>query len=203
MKIILPRRTVSLVSSLQKLGVFMGAMITFNGKIPRLDCSRPAQMEHSCLLMSNLAADERGLIVACPHCKQRNRAPFEKLKEPFRCKKCHHELQLVGEPFEVHNEAGFDAVVTNSALPVLVDFWAPWCGPCKMIAPELVKVASALTGKWLVAKVDIDQLPNIANRFQISSIPTIAVFSRGQEVARQSGAMGAATIQRFMESARV
>jgi len=152
--------------------------------------------------MSNLSVDERGLIVTCPHCSTRNRAPYAKLKEPFRCSKCQNPLQLIGEPFEI-NGSEFDAVVKNSTLPILVDFWATWCGPCKMIAPELVKVAASVAGKWLVAKVDIDRNQEIAHRFQISSIPTMAIFSGGQEVARQSGAMGAPGIQKFMESARV
>ncbi len=152
--------------------------------------------------MSKLSADARGLIVTCPNCHTRNRAPYERLKDSFRCSKCQNQLHLVGEPFEVSG-AGFDSVVKNSTLPVLVDFWATWCGPCKMIAPELVKVASAVTGKWLVAKLDIDHNQEIASRFGISSIPTMAVFSNGKEIARQSGAMGAAGIRKFMESARV
>ena len=150
--------------------------------------------------MSEIAVDNRGLILTCPNCQQRNRAVFEKLEEPFRCSKCRHELELVGEPIAIPTESVFDAIIKNSALPVLVDFWAPWCGPCKMIAPELIKVAGVVLGKWLVAKVDIDQVPNVAGRFQISSIPTMAVFSQGREVARQSGAMGAAGIQKFIEN---
>ena len=152
--------------------------------------------------MGNLSADERGLIVPCPHCGARNRAPYQKLKEPFRCSKCHNQLHIIGEPFELNGKE-FDVVVKNSPLPVLVDFWATWCGPCKMIAPELVKVAGLVAGKWLIAKVDIDRNQEIAGRFQISSIPTMAVFSGGQEIARQSGATGAVGIQKFMESVRV
>ena len=153
--------------------------------------------------MSTLAADEKGLIVTCPNCSTRNRAPYQKLNEPFRCRNCHHELSLAGEPFELQSEAIFDALVKGSPLPILVDFWAPWCGPCKMIAPELVKVAQAAAGKWLIAKADVDQLPAVASRFQISSIPTMAVFSGGKEVTRRSGASGAAGIQSFMAGAPV
>jgi thioredoxin 2 len=153
--------------------------------------------------MSNLTADERGLIVTCPHCHQRNRAAFERLGQNFRCSKCQHDLELIGEPFEIATEATFDAVVKNSALPVLVDFWAPWCGPCKMIAPELAKAAQAVSGKWLVGQVNIDQLPRVAERYQIASIPTMAVFRKGREITRKSGAMGAAAIRQFMDSAGV
>ena len=148
--------------------------------------------------MSTLAADEKGLIATCPSCSTRNRAPYQKLKDPFRCRNCHHTLSLAGEPFELPNEVVFDALVKESRLPILVDFWAPWCGPCKMIAPELVKVAQAVAGEWLIAKANVDQLPAISSRFLISSIPTMAVFNGGKEVARKSGASGAAGIQNFM-----
>ena len=153
--------------------------------------------------MNSLTSDERGLIVTCPTCGQRNRAVYEKLKEPFRCSKCQTTLHLPGQPVEVTTESIFDALTKRSPLPILVDFWAPWCGPCKMIAPELVKAASAKAGKWLIAKVNIDEIPNLASRFQISGIPTMTIFHGGREVARQSGAMLAPAIQQFMASVSV
>jgi len=105
-------------------------------------------------------------------------------------------------PFEVEDAAAFKALTTRSKLPVLVDFWAPWCGPCKMVAPELVKVAQAGAGQWTVAKVNTEDLPELGAQFGIRSIPTMVLFQDGREVARQSGAMPAAAIQQFITTAR-
>jgi len=96
------------------------------------------------------------------------------------------------------SEAGFDALTARSVLAVLVDFWAPWCGPCQVVAPELAKVAAQGATRWLVAKVNTQELPELAQRFQISGIPTLALFKAGREIARQSGAMPAKTILQFI-----
>jgi thioredoxin 2 len=93
----------------------------------------------------------------------------------------------------------FASLVSRSAIPVLVDFWAAWCGPCKMVAPELVKVAGAGAGQWLVAKVNTEELPDLAAQFDIRSIPTLALFRDGRQAARQSGALPAAAILQFLK----
>jgi thioredoxin 2 len=146
-----------------------------------------------------IEADERGLLLTCPHCGQRNRMTYERLGQTFRCGQCHTELHPPTEPIDVNSEAVFNVLTKRSALPVLVDFWAPWCGPCKMAAPEFDKVAEAGAGRWLVAKVNTEELPNLAQQFGISAIPTMVLFKAGREVARQAGAMSAQKIQQFFE----
>jgi thioredoxin 2 len=149
--------------------------------------------------MNTIEPDERGLIRACPQCGQRNRLIYERLGSIFRCTKCRTEIAPPTEPVEVPGVPKFDSLIGRSALPVLVDFWAPWCGPCKMVAPELVKVAAGGAGRWLVAKVNTDELPGVAARFGIRAIPTLILFKAGHEAARQSGALPAPAILQFLQ----
>ena len=143
--------------------------------------------------------DDRGLIVSCPSCQQRNRVPFgHETAESAKCKKCGTLLPATAEPVEVPNEAIFDALVASSKLPVVVDFWAPWCGPCRMVAPELARVAANNAGRYLVVKVNTDAVPELGERFGIRSIPTMAVFAAGRESGRTSGARPAADIESFI-----
>ena len=152
-------------------------------------------------VIDTIESDERGLLLTCPHCGKRNRMNYERLGQTFRCGQCHHELSAPGEPVETSNEAAFDALIGRSALPVLADFWAPWCGPCKMVAPELAKIAGEGAGRWLVAKVNTEELAGLAQRFRISAIPTLILFKAGREVARQAGAMPAPGIRQFIQQA--
>jgi thioredoxin 2 len=142
--------------------------------------------------------DERGIILACPSCGQRNRIAFG---HRGKCRKCGAGLPDSAAPIEVPSVESFDALVRASKLPVVVDFWAPWCGPCRMVAPELEKVAAANAGRYIVVKVNTDALPELGDRFTIRSIPTMAVFADGREVARTSGARPAGDIEAFVDRA--
>ena len=145
--------------------------------------------------------DRRGFICACSNCGQRNRLLYERLGSTFRCPKCRTPLPPVTEPVDVPGGFEFDALTAQATLPVLVDFWAPWCGPCKMVAPEFLKVAAAGAGRWIVAKANTEAHPDLGTRFNIRAIPTMAVFKGGVEVARQTGAMPAARIEQFLQEA--
>jgi thioredoxin 2 len=149
--------------------------------------------------MSTIELDDRGLLLACPQCGQRNRLIYQRLGQTFRCGKCRAEIRPPGEPIEIKSEALFDALVRSSKIPVLVEFWAPWCGPCKMVAPELIRVAAEGRDRWLVTKVNTEDLPLQAQRFRVNSIPAFALLKSGREVARQAGAMPAQAIRQFVE----
>ena len=143
-----------------------------------------------------LSMDERGVIVTCPSCGRKNRVPFS--ANEAKCGGCGTSLPAPAEPIEAPTARAFDALVGGTALPVVVDFWAPWCGPCRMVAPELERVARAHAGTYLVVKVNTDAVPELGERFGIRSIPTMAVFEGGREVARTTGARPAADIEAFV-----
>jgi thioredoxin 2 len=151
--------------------------------------------------MSALSLDSGGVIMACPTCGQKNRLAYERLGEAVRCPKCKTMLPKPAEPIEVTSSADFDSLVARSALPVVVDYWAPWCGPCRMVAPELQKVAARQAGRYLVVKVNTDELSDLGERFRIRSIPTMAVFVGGRQVATTAGARPASEIEKFVENA--
>jgi thioredoxin 2 len=126
------------------------------------------------------------LHVVCPHCHTTNRLPRARLDHGAKCGHCKQPL-LEGRPFEL-TKAGFDRHVAKNDLPLVVDFWAPWCGPCRMMAPAYEEVATRLAPGVRLAKLDTEAEPEIAARFGIRSIPTLIAFKNGREVARRSGA---------------
>jgi thioredoxin 2 len=151
--------------------------------------------------MAALVLDDRGIVTACPACGQKNRLIFERLGDPLRCGKCKQEMRAPAVPLEVGSTADFDLLVSRASVPIVVDYWAPWCGPCRMVAPELAKVAERQAGRALVVKVNTDVLDDLGQRHGIRSIPTLAVFAGGREVTRTSGARPAADIEAFIRQA--
>jgi thioredoxin 2 len=145
-----------------------------------------------------LTSDDRGVLVRCSSCGKTNRLPYPHLNRTIRCGHCHADLPSPSSPIDAASAAAFDALVAQSPLPIVVDFWAPWCGPCRMMAPEVEKVAQRTAGQALVVKVDTEAVPDLGARFGIQSIPTVAVFRGGREVARESGARPAADIQALL-----
>ena len=135
------------------------------------------------------------LHVVCAHCLATNRVPVARLTNDPVCGRCGKEL-LAGRPIEL-TDANFDAVTSRTGLPVLVDFWAPWCGPCLAMAPQFERASQQLKGQVLFAKVNSDENPLISRRFGIRSIPTLVRLEAGREIARQAGALQAGQIVSF------
>ncbi len=138
--------------------------------------------------------------VACTHCRATNRVPRARLAEDPACGRCGQAL-LDGRPITL-TDADFDAVVGRTSLPLVVDFWAPWCGPCQAMAPQFEKAARQLKGRVLFAKVDSDQSPMLSQRFGIRSIPTLVRLEGGSERERVSGALQAGAIASFAVGGR-
>ncbi len=139
------------------------------------------------------------VLLACPRCLTANRVPAGRLGDDPRCGRCRARL-LDGEPVSL-TEASFDPFLGRNDLPVVVDFWAPWCAPCRAMAPAFARVADELRTRVRFAKLDSEQAQGIAARFTIRSIPTMILFRAGREVARTAGALDARGIRSWVEAA--
>lgn len=138
------------------------------------------------------------LHIVCPRCNATNRVPAGRINDAPNCGQCQTPL-FDGHPADL-NEAAFSRQIMHSDIPVVVDFWAPWCGPCKMMAPEFARAAFMLEPRVRLVKVNTDAEQGLAARFNIRSIPTMALFIGGKEKARQSGAMGASAIAQWVNA---
>lgn len=134
--------------------------------------------------------------VVCPHCMAVNRVATSASADAAHCGKCHQAL-FTGEPIEMRDD-NLPTLMARSDVPVVVDFWATWCGPCRMMAPQFAQAAGQLKGEAVMVKVDTDANPELSRNHQIRSIPTLAIFKGGREVARQAGAMPASALVQWV-----
>jgi thioredoxin 2 len=139
------------------------------------------------------------MIRVCHSCGQKNRVRGEHVARAMRCAQCKTALGVIAEPIDADPDI-FDDVVSHANVPVLVDFWAEWCGPCHMAAPEVRRVAQEMSGRAAVLKVDTERHPDVAARFDVRGIPNFVVFNRGRKVFQHAGVVSHAEMKRWLEA---
>ncbi|MBK9260668.1 MAG: thioredoxin [Polyangiaceae bacterium] len=152
-------------------------------------------------MSQHLTTDERGVIYPCPHCGTANRIAYARLAQEGRCGSCKTGLPTLNSPIEITGPEAFSGLVSQSPLPVVVDFWASWCGPCRMMAPEFAKAAAQAAGNVVFAKVNTDEQQQIAAQFQIQGIPAFALIKNGRIAAKTSGMQPAAQLLEWIRRA--
>jgi thioredoxin len=152
-------------------------------------------------MATTVELDDRGIVVSCAACGKKNRLAYARLGEAVRCGQCKQPLTAPSVPIELHSSADFDRLVAASSLPVVVDYWAPWCGPCRMVGPILDQLAAESEGRYRIAKLNVDDNQQTAARFQIASIPTMLIFKDGQLIDRLIGAQPKEVITQHLQMA--
>ena len=140
------------------------------------------------------------MILTCPNCGRKNRSPAKRLADTGRCGACRTEISPVGKPIEADPQT-FEEVTSDATVPVLVDFWAAWCGPCRTAAPEVEKTAADMKGKAIVLKVDTERHPQLAAKYGVQGIPNFVVLKGGKVVSQQAGVAPSAQMKQWLERA--